>query len=367
MADEAANIGPPPPPYDPAHGHKGGQDPVPGPARMMGAQGADRPLRMAGTIAVWYENMQLILHPASFQPVAYESARHKNVKRTQPGGVKEVGGGRDEVGGGAKAQTVLNQAGLRFKPMLPFMPHVEGGLSLQQQPKDESNAELLRRAGEGPVRGQGVGARHTRLSMPGTGSRDGPRAGGQQQPDQHGAGRMSMPAAPDFLLPHLADQEALSAQHPAGAGAAGSFAWLEAHTAQPSAALQSAEKRQQQLGYSAAGGSSSGGGFLAFLGLGGQGGRQGRRRDNGCSLDAAVIEVGRAKRLKKPRPGSVHPAQAVVWSEGMTGGQSNRLGRVVGEVGGRGGGGGRGAAAIGTEVAEGMASMLEDEDACVSA
>ena len=292
---------------------------------------------MAGTTAVWYENMQQILHPGSFSPVAYESARRKDMKR--PGG-NDVGAlGREAGAEGARAQagslgsSAVGQVVRRL--MLPFKPHVEGsppeeGSGPQQGSGGESNMDLLRRAAEGPMQHPGGAGMH-HMSMPGT-------AGGNQRgkPRKQVDYRLSMPGS-GLLLPHLDDQEAQFAQHPASAGMLAPFAWQE-EPAQPSAALMSAEKRQQQvqqqLGRSAAGGRSSGGGFLAFLGLGGQGGRQGQ---GSRGLDvAAVLEAERARKQKRPHPGSVHPAQAA-WSEGLEqarGGGSSGSSEHAGAAGG---------------------------------
>ena len=307
--------GPPAPPLEPAL--KGEPEPVP-PQSRTGAQ-TDRPLRMAGTTAVWYENMQQILHPGSFSPVAYESARRKDMKR--PGG-NDVGAVSREGGAeaGSLGSSAVGQVVRRL--MLPFKPRVEGSPSEEgsgplQGGWGESNMDLLRRAAEGPMQHTG-GAGVLHMSMPGTAGysqRGKPPARKQVDP------RSSMPGS-GLLLPHLADQEALSAQH---VGMLVPFAW-QGEPAQPSAALLSAEKRQQQvqqqLGRSTAGAGSSGGGFLAFLGLGGQGGRQGRRQGSSGLDVAAALEAERARKQKRPRPGSVHPAQAA-WSEAQGGGSSS--------------------------------------------
>ena len=334
VTEEEEREGPPAPLLEPAL--KGEPEPVP-PQSRTGAH-ADRPLRMAGTTAVWYENMQQILHPGSFSPVAYESARRKDMKR--PGG-NDVGAlGREAGAEGARAQagslgsSAVGQVVRRL--MLPFKPHVEGsppeeGSGPQQGSGGESNMDLLRRAAEGPMQHTG-GAGVLHMSMPGTAGysqRGKPPARKQVDP------RSSMPGS-GLLLPHLADQEALSAQH---VGMLVPFAW-QGEPAQPSAALLSAEKRQQQvqqqLGRSTAGAGSSGGGFLAFLGLGGQGGRQGRRQGSSGLDVAAALEAERARKQKRPRPGSVHPAQAA-WSEGLEqarGGGSSGSSEHAGAAGG---------------------------------
>ena len=322
-SDEMAEVWPPPQLPDPRYSQGGGQSPDPDPDPGMragpGGQGwVDRPLRMAGTTAVWYENLQQILHPASFTPAAYESVRRKDVKHQPQSSRQEGGGAMDDEEGGAAA---LDLGVHRFKPTLPFKPRIGGPSPASpqlQQEGDYNNAELLRRAAEGLTGHQG--AYSGRMSMRRAGSQGGPR-GIRLQPAQPRPASMSMPGL--GYLPSLTDEEALCAQHPAGAPVAGApYAWPEVAARPGSVSLMTADK----LGRSGRAAGSSSGGFLAFLGLDGTGGRQGRRwaadgSNRGSSAaDADAAEPGRARKAKKPRLGSVHPT-TVAWSEGTEGGR----------------------------------------------
>ena len=257
--------------------------------------------------------------------------RRKDVKHQAQSSRQEGGGPTDEVEGGAAA---LDLGVHRFKPSLPFKPRIGGPSPASpqlQQEGDYNNAELLRRAAEGPTGHQGAsGAYH--MSMPlRTGSQDGPR-GSRLQRAQPRPARMSMPGLDH--LPSLTDEEALDAQHPAGAPVAGApYAWPEVAAQTGSIFLMTTTDK---LGRSARAAGSSSGGFLAFLGLGGTGGRQGGGgaaggSSNGSSTPAAA-EPGRARKAKKPRPGSVHPT-TVAWGEGAEGGQGQG---GVGDAAGKG-------------------------------
>ena len=298
-SDEMAEVWPPPQLPDPRYSQGGGQSPDPDPDPGMragpGGQGwVDRPLRMAGTTAVWYENLQQILHPASFTPAAYESVRRKDVKHQPQSSRQEGGGAMDDEEGGAAA---LDLGVHRFKPTLPFKPRIGGPSPASpqlQQEGDYNNAELLRRAAEGPTGHQGAsGAYH--MSMPlRTGSQDGPR-GSRLQRAQPRPARMSMPGLDH--LPSLTDEEALDAQHPAGAPVAGApYAWPEVAAQTGSIFLMTTTDK---LGRSARAAGSSSGGFLAFLGLGGTGGRQG----GGGLLAAVAMAVALRPQRSQVVPG----------------------------------------------------------------